>query len=201
MTPRPYRYGAAAARRTAAAKALAGRTASPGAGTTAGMLQEAAQALEDSAALDAAEETVPDPAHPLGLSARQVEVLAHAADGLSNAEIGGRLFISEETVKVHMARAMALLGAVNRTGAVMTALRAGVVTASHHPLGAAVTFTYQEARVLQALADGGSNAEIAEALGLSALTVKSHLARLSRRMGAGDRTLLAVVAYTHRVIR
>lgn len=45
----------------------------------------------------------------------------------------------------------------------------------------------REVEVLQSVAEGQSNKEIGEELGLSALTVKSHLARIARKLGTGDR--------------
>jgi DNA-binding CsgD family transcriptional regulator len=45
----------------------------------------------------------------------------------------------------------------------------------------------REVEVLQAVADGNTNNEIGELLGLSGLTVKSHLARIGRKLGTGDR--------------
>ena len=45
----------------------------------------------------------------------------------------------------------------------------------------------REIQVLQLVADGKSNKDIGTALGLSALTVKSHLARIARKLGTGDR--------------
>jgi DNA-binding NarL/FixJ family response regulator len=45
----------------------------------------------------------------------------------------------------------------------------------------------REIQVLQLVADGKSNKDIGEELGLSALTVKSHLARIARKLGTGDR--------------
>jgi DNA-binding NarL/FixJ family response regulator len=45
----------------------------------------------------------------------------------------------------------------------------------------------REVEVLQAVADGHTNNEIGELLGLSGLTVKSHLARIGRKAGTGDR--------------
>lgn len=45
----------------------------------------------------------------------------------------------------------------------------------------------RELGVLKLVADGMSNRRIGEELGLSALTVKSHLARISRKLGTGDR--------------
>lgn len=52
----------------------------------------------------------------------------------------------------------------------------------------------REVEVLQLVADGRSNKDIGEALGLSALTVKSHLARIARKLGTGDRAEMVVVA-------
>jgi DNA-binding NarL/FixJ family response regulator len=52
----------------------------------------------------------------------------------------------------------------------------------------------REVEVLQLVADGRSNKEIGHALGLSALTVKSHLARIARKLGTGDRAEMVVVA-------
>jgi DNA-binding NarL/FixJ family response regulator len=48
--------------------------------------------------------------------------------------------------------------------------------------------------VLQLVADGKSNKDIGEELGLSALTVKSHLARIARKLGTGDRAEMVVTA-------
>ncbi len=45
----------------------------------------------------------------------------------------------------------------------------------------------REVQVLQAVADGHTNNEVGELLGLSGLTVKSHLARIGRKAGTGDR--------------
>jgi DNA-binding NarL/FixJ family response regulator len=52
-----------------------------------------------------------------GLSPRQREVLVLAAEDLSNAEIAGRLYLSESTVKQHLRAAYKLLGVRNRTEA------------------------------------------------------------------------------------
>src|SRR5687767_896977 len=61
------------------------------------------------------------------LTARELEVLAHLADGLSNKAIAVRLGISDETVKFHLSAIFGKLGASNRTDAVRQALRRGVV--------------------------------------------------------------------------
>ena len=62
------------------------------------------------------------------LSGRETEVLALVALGLTNAEIGGRLFIGEATVKTHLLRSFAKLGVSDRTAAVTHAIALGVIS-------------------------------------------------------------------------
>ena len=52
----------------------------------------------------------------------------------------------------------------------------------------------REVEVLTLVAEGRSNKEIGESLGLSALTVKSRLARIARKLGTGDRAEMVIVA-------
>ncbi|WP_443613672.1 response regulator transcription factor [Actinomadura madurae] len=73
---------------------------------------------EVSARLAAASAAAPPPV----LSARESQVLALVAEGLTNAEIGGRLHIGQATVKTHLLRIFGKLGVSDRTAAVMTAL-------------------------------------------------------------------------------
>jgi DNA-binding NarL/FixJ family response regulator len=61
------------------------------------------------------------------LTAREVEVLRQVASGNRNRDIAERLFISEETVKVHVKHIMDKLGASDRTEAVAIALRRGII--------------------------------------------------------------------------
>ena len=61
------------------------------------------------------------------LTAREVEVLEALAEGLPNRTIAGRLGISGQTVKFHVASVMAKLGAANRTDAVRRAVRDGLI--------------------------------------------------------------------------
>lgn len=61
------------------------------------------------------------------LTQRERDVLRLLSDGLSNEGIGKQLFISAETVRTHVRKAMAKLNADNRTEAVATALRAELI--------------------------------------------------------------------------
>jgi DNA-binding NarL/FixJ family response regulator len=60
------------------------------------------------------------PANLGALSARQREILGYVVEGLSNAEIGRRLYLSESTIKQHLRAAYKLLGVSNRTEAAKT---------------------------------------------------------------------------------
>ncbi|MFW3170811.1 response regulator [Geodermatophilus sp. CPCC 206100] len=60
-------------------------------------------------------------------TARELEVLAGVARGLTNADIGRELFIGEATVKTHLLRVFAKLGVDDRTRAVMVAVERGLL--------------------------------------------------------------------------
>jgi len=57
----------------------------------------------------------------LGITRRELEILELVAQGMSNREIAGKLFVSENTVKTHCSRAFDKLGARRRTQAVQRA--------------------------------------------------------------------------------
>jgi DNA-binding NarL/FixJ family response regulator len=61
------------------------------------------------------------------LTLREVEVLRQIAEGNRNRDIGEKLFITEETVKVHIKHIMEKLGASDRTQAVAIAIRRGII--------------------------------------------------------------------------
>jgi len=66
-------------------------------------------------------------ASPVTLSARERAVLRLVGNGLTNAEIGVRLSISEATVKTHMIRVFRKLEVSDRTAAVMAAMKRGML--------------------------------------------------------------------------
>lgn len=112
------------------------------AGDRAGALREAEQALREAEAMGAAPLAavvrdlarrgrldLPGVRHGSAdvLTEREAEVLALVAQGLSNRQIGDRLFISAKTVSVHVSNLLAKLGASGRAEAVTVAYRRGLL--------------------------------------------------------------------------
>jgi two-component system, NarL family, response regulator LiaR len=71
---------------------------------------------------------VQSPRSPETLSERETEVLRLVARGMSNKEIGDKLFICETTVKTHVKKIMRKLGVPSRTQAALYAARVGLVS-------------------------------------------------------------------------
>ena len=69
-----------------------------------------------------------EPVFEEAITPRENEVLELLALGLTNKAIAGRLGISDQTVKFHVASLLGKLGAHNRTDAVRRAARRGVIT-------------------------------------------------------------------------
>ena len=65
--------------------------------------------------------------NPAGLTTRELEVVALVAEGLRNAEIAGRLFLSEKTVAHHVSAILRKLGVATRSQAGAEAARLGIV--------------------------------------------------------------------------
>lgn len=74
-----------------------------------------------------ADPEAPPSALPHTLTARELEVLRLLAEGLSNAEIGERLFIEPTTVKYHLAGLLQKIAARDRLQAVLWGIRAGLI--------------------------------------------------------------------------
>jgi DNA-binding CsgD family transcriptional regulator len=63
----------------------------------------------------------------LGVTPRELEILEHIAQGLSNREIAETLYVSENTVKTHSSRLFDKLGAKRRTQAVQLGKQRGLI--------------------------------------------------------------------------
>jgi DNA-binding NarL/FixJ family response regulator len=87
----------------------------------------ARRARVDLARARQAAERPPKPEAAFGLTARELEVLDLLVAGLTNREIGARLFISENTAGVHVSNILGKLGASRRMEAAAIAHRLGLI--------------------------------------------------------------------------
>jgi len=82
--------------------------------------------LEEPMDTTASPEAPPSPAASLGLTRREIEVLALVAEGRTNRQIGQALFITPKTASVHVSRILAKLGVAGRGEAAAVAHRLGL---------------------------------------------------------------------------
>jgi DNA-binding NarL/FixJ family response regulator len=78
-------------------------------------------------AIGASPDPTSSPAQSAGLTEKELGVLRAVAKGLSNKQVAGELFISEQTVKFHLTNIYRKLDVANRTEAVRFAFRNGIV--------------------------------------------------------------------------
>ena len=76
--------------------------------------------------IEEASRTTPPPEYPAGLSPREVEVQPLVAEGLTDAEIANKLFVSRRTVTSHLTNIFNKLGVSARAAAVAHAARHGI---------------------------------------------------------------------------
>lgn len=69
--------------------------------------------------------------HPERLTQRESDILSLLSEGKSNRQIASSLFLSEKTVKAHLAAVFRKLGVVNRTQAAMAAVGMGLANGGH----------------------------------------------------------------------
>lgn len=129
------------------------------------------------------------------LTDRQWEVLSLVASGLSNAQVGAKLFIGTEAVKSHLRKIMITLELRNRAEVAAYAVRqlGGVPVRADpsRPVVAEVRLTDRQQQIAGQLAAGATNAEIARDLGIGVQTVKSHVRCILRKLGATNRAQVA----------
>ncbi len=80
------------------------------------------------------DESEPQPADGPALTPKEQDVLGRMARGLSNAEIGRELWLSQQTVKFHLTNIYRKLGVANRTEAARVAMERGLVSRYERPL-------------------------------------------------------------------
>ncbi|HSC86782.1 MAG TPA: helix-turn-helix transcriptional regulator [Polyangiaceae bacterium] len=123
------------------------------------------------------------------LSRAEIQVVAHAARGLSNKLIAHELGVSESFVSRALGRATFRLGCTSRHDLVrMAALLLGPPPERGRPEG----LTAAECEVLEMVRSGHSNAEIAAQRATSPRTVANQIARVLRKLGASSRRQVAL---------
>ncbi|WP_261994172.1 response regulator transcription factor [Streptomyces sp. t39] len=132
----------------------------------------------------------------LPLVERELEVLRGFAHGASYAELAASLYLAQPSVRNYASSAIKKLGAANQTDAVRIAYERGLLGAQP-----AVVLPGPLVQVLQLVAEGCTNPEIARRLERSEHTVVDQVKEVRRRLGARDRAHAAALAVALRIVR
>jgi DNA-binding NarL/FixJ family response regulator len=128
-----------------------------------------------------------------GLSPRQSEVLSLVGQGLTNRQIGDRLGLAEGTIKSHVAATFQRLGVDTRVSAAMIEIADHVGISRHPGATSSARLTTRQGEIMDLVAEGRTNRQIAKRLLISEKTVKAQLRNVFGRLGAGNRTHAAVM--------
>jgi DNA-binding NarL/FixJ family response regulator len=121
------------------------------------------------------------------LTPRERHVAELACRGLNNRQVAERLFLNERAVRLHLERVFRVLGIHGR--AMLPVALSGVVES--RTLAPQVALTERQASVASLVAEGHTNARIAETLGMSVKTVEKHLRDVFARWGVNSRSAVA----------
>jgi len=116
---------------------------------------------------------------------------------------GARGYLLKSTGSVTLTDGLrrVLDGAVYADPSVASLLAVGLRGGPGPGEGLSCELSAREVEVLRLVAEGRSNKEIGDELSLSALTVKSHLARIARKLGTGDRAEMVALTMRTGLIR
>ncbi len=134
------------------------------------------------------------------LTERQMQVLALVADGLTNPEIGARLWLTVNTVRTHIVKISASLGARDRAHCVHLAHQRRFLCRAAAPRPIRRGWTLRERQVIALAADGTTNPQIAAALRVELATVKTLMDRARIRIDARNRAQLVHLAHQQGVL-
>ncbi|MFE7745321.1 LuxR C-terminal-related transcriptional regulator, partial [Nocardia sp. NPDC057455] len=134
------------------------------------------------------------------LNARELEVLALVAAGMTSAEIAAEVGLTQQTVESYASRTNRKLGVGTRAASVAVAIRTGilpprpVVTGVAEAAAGAPDLTPREAEVLAHVAAGKDDNEIAEALGVTRQSAKTYVYNINQKLGTHHRAGMAAAA-------
>lgn len=135
-------------------------------------------------------------------SGREAQVIIGMARGHSNKEIGKKLDLSDLTVKTHVRRIFSKAKVHDRAGFISWGYRKGLLQGlKTYPMtGTGVPLTNRERQITELVILGLTNAEIGRRVFLSEDTVKTHLRKTFKKVGAVSRAHLVTIAYQHELV-